>query len=163
MRSIVGRLSTVVLFLAVGVSAGAQTQPVPRRPMVSARPGVAVRRERMIERRIAQRAAMRVAMRAEMRAGAAGPRANRVVRAKVAKRRAAVRAQTRAMTPAQRQQLQASRQALRVERQRIGEQLRNGSITQEQGRQRMLNWRREHRPNANLGLRGPRRPGEGEF
>ena len=157
MRSIVGRLSTVVLFLAVGVSAGAQTQPVPRRPLVSARPGVAARREQMIERRVAQR----IAMRAEMRTASAGPRANRVARANVAKRRAAVRAQIRAMTPAQRQQLQASRQALRVERQRIGEQLRNGSITQEQGRQRMLNWRREHRPN--LGLRGPRRPGEGEF
>jgi len=74
---------------------------------------------------------------------------------------APVRAQGRPIPPLPaRQRLVATRQAFRAERHRIGNALRNGSITQEQGRQKLQEWRREHRPNA--GLRGPRRPGGGE-
>ena len=166
MRSIVRRLSTLGLVFVAGASADAQGQPVPRRPLppvAQVRPGAALRRERVAERRAATRVATRAAMRAQARTAAAGPGANRIARERMIARRAVARERIRNMTPAQRQQLVAGRQALKVERQRIGEQLRNGSITKEQGRQRMLNWRREHDPNRNLGLRGPRRPGGGEF
>lgn len=163
MHGIVRRLSTMGLVLVAGVSAEAQGQPVPRRPLppvAQVRPGAALRRERIAERRIDRRVDRRLERRAELR-GIAHPRAVRATRERMIARRAVARERVRTMTPAQRQQLAAAREALRVERQRIGEQLRSGSITREQGRQRMLNWRREHRPN--LGLRSPRRPGEGDF
>ena len=92
---------------------------------------------------------------------AQGRPARQVARERVMVRRAVVRERIQNMTPVQRQQLKASRQALRVERQRIAKQLRNGSITREQGRQSMRSWRLANRPN--VGLRGPRRPGGGEF
>lgn len=92
---------------------------------------------------------------------AQGRPARQAARERVMVRRAVVRERIKHMTPAQRQQLNASRQALRVERQRIANQLRSGSITREQGRQGMRSWRLANRPN--LGLRGPRRPGGGEF
>ena len=87
--------------------------------------------------------------------------ARQAIRERVIARRAVVRERINTMTPAQRQQLKVSRQALRAERQRIGNQLRNGSITRKQARQSMRSWRLANRPN--LGLRGPHRPGGGEF
>jgi len=146
MRSIVRGFVAVGLFFSVSAPLMAQGQPARR-----------IVREQMIARRAIRE---RVLARQAVRAQATGRVAVRE-RAAVATRRAMLRERIRSMTPAQRQQLRATRQALRTERQRIGNQLRNGSITQEQARQSMQSWRREHRPN--LGLRGPRRPDGGEF
>lgn len=102
------------------------------------------------------------ARRAAVRAARQQAAAKLTVRDRQIARRAVMRERIKNMTPAQRQQLKASRQALKTERQRIGAQVRSGGITQEQGRQKMLDWRRAHRPNKNPGLRGAG-PGEGEF
>ena len=98
-------------------------------------------------------------MRGQMGRGA-GPAFNRrAQRDRMIAQRAVVRERLRNLTPEQRQQLQAGREALRVERQNIGEQLRAGTLTREQAREKLQAWRREHQPNA--ALRGSRPPGGG--
>lgn len=87
-----------------------------------------------------------------------GPR-QQLMRDRMIARRAVARDRIRSLTPEQRQQLSATRDAFRTERQRVVEQVRTGSITREQARQQLQNWRREHRPN--VGLRGPRPNGDG--
>ena len=89
-----------------------------------------------------------------------GPAFNRrAQRDRMVARRAVARERARNLTPEQRQAMQAGREALRVERQSIGEQLRAGTLTREQARERLQAWRAEHQPSA--ALRGSRPPGEG--
>ena len=150
MKFTVRGFMTLGILLTAVASVGAQGRPVIRPPVppigAQMRPGAALRRERMMER---------------MREARAVQPGGRLIRSRVMARRALLRDRISAMTPAQRQQLRDARQGLRAERQRIGERMRNGSITRDQARQHMHEWRKEHRPN--LGLRGPRRPGGGGF
>jgi hypothetical protein len=155
MRFSVRSLSVAGLLMTATIAANAQGFPRrPLPPVAQGRPGAAIARERM--------AARRMAMQERMRAGrapvAAGDR--RAMRRTLI-RRQVMRRQIRAMTPEQRQQFRGSMQAFRTERQRVGGQVRNGSITREQARQQLQAWRQKNAPN--LGLRGPRKPGGGEF
>jgi hypothetical protein len=97
------------------------------------------------------------AMRGPQAAIAAGDR--RAIR-RTLMRRQMIRNQVRNMTPEQRTQFRANRQALQTERQRIGAQVRAGTLTRELARTQMQAWRQQHLPNA--GVRPRRGPG-GEF
>lgn len=81
----------------------------------------------------------------------------RQIRNRMVAQRAVARERIRNMTPEQRQTLQAGRAAMQAQRQAIGAEVRGGTLTREQARERMEAWRREHRPNAPL--RGPKPPG----
>lgn len=181
-RTIRGFLFGLTLTAAVPFASGAQ--PVlPRRPLppaAQARVRAEIRREVRREIRQEQRQAMgrrqafmRGAVAGQMmgrpgmgmgrspafgRAAGVGPR-QQLMRDRMIARRAVVQDRIRSLTPEQRQQLRATRDAFRTERQRVVEQVRTGSITREQARQQLQNWRREHRPN--VGLRGPRPNGDG--
>ena len=164
------------LTLTAGLPLASGAQPVlPRRPLppaAQARVRAEVRRE--VRREIRQERRQAMGQRQAFRRGAAmgqargqamgrpgmgmGPR-QQLMRDRMIARRAVARDRIRSLTPEQRQQLSATRDAFRTERQRVVEQVRTGSITREQARQQLQNWRREHRPN--VGLRGPRPNGDG--
>jgi len=160
------------LTLTAGLPLASGAQPVlPRRPLPPAaqtRVRAEVRRE--VRREIRQERRQAMGQRQAFRRGAAmgqamgrpgmgmGPR-QQLMRDRMIARRAVARDRIRSLTPEQRQQLSATRDAFRTERQRVVEQVRTGSITREQARQQLQNWRREHRPN--VGLRGPRPNGDG--
>lgn len=171
MRSTIrGFLFGLTLTAAVPFVSGAQ--PVlPRRPLppaAQARVRAEIRREVRREIRQEQRQAMG-RRQAFMRGAAVGQAMGRggmgmgprqqLMRDRMIARRAVARDRIRSLTPEQRQQLRETRDAFRTERQRVAEQVRTGSITREQARQQLQNWRREHRPN--VGLRGPRPNGDG--
>ncbi len=148
MGSIVRRFAVLSFLVVAAAPVEAQGRPLPPLPAhqrVAGRQAVRQAGRQAVRQRVIERAVVRE---------------NAVARERAAVRHSMMRERIRNMTPAQRQRLVATREAFRAERQRIGNALRNGSITQEQGRQKLQEWRREHRPNA--GLRGPRRPGAGE-
>ena len=170
--------SLTLAAILIGTVAGATTaaaQPNRRRVIVEHRQVEPLRerqalvreratliRERALERSIERRVNARVNDRID---AAVGPRGNgrvmreRMVQRRVMARRAAMREQVRNMTPEQRTALRANREAFRVQREAIGGQLRAGTITREQARERIRAWREQH-PN---GLRRPPRGPGGEF
>lgn len=152
MRTTIRSLALAGLLVGTIVGAGtADAQPNRRRVIVERRQVEALRQRqigRIVERHVGRRAEM---------VGRSGDA--RAIRDRVVARRAVMRERIRNMTPEQRTAFQAQRQALRIERQAIGAQLRAGTITREQAQTRMRAWREQH-PNA---LRRPPRGPGGEF
>ena len=163
MRSVISSFAIAGILVSTAAALDAQGLPAQRRqqalrPLVAqqARRAMVARREMVARRAMAAQIGM-----IQRRAAAQGRIVNRpAIRDRIVARRAVLRERIRNLTPEQRQQLQTSREALRTERNRVGEQLRTGTITREQARTQMQAWRREHAPN--LGLRPRRGPG-GEF
>jgi hypothetical protein len=154
---IVGLITAASVSLEAQVGPRGQVRPIPPLPPAAQiRPGGPMGRRQMMQRGMQMRQQMRAARGLP---AAVTPGDRRAVR-RTLMRRQMIRNQIRNMTPEQRTQFRANRQALQTERQRVGAQVRAGTITREAARTQMQAWRQQHLPN--VGVRPRRGPG-GEF